>query len=229
MDTMSNLSSRPQCKNFAERAAKVNREARTIRRDNYYNNPKICINPSCDIVIEYEYKRVKKYCSRSCSAKINNIGRKHSIETKRKIGNAISLTRKKFRTNKVWFRDCLSCNILFTARKYNHTYCDNCREIFLKNYREKARFNFNKIEFPQLYDEVLIKKHGWFHNENQNGVVFDHLYRVVDGFINKIPSEIISHPANAELITMHENRRRQKQSSISLDELYERIGRWGEF
>ena len=51
----------------------------------------------------------------------------------------------------------------------------------------------------------------------------DHLYSVSDGYKNKIDPKIISHPANCEIIPHRKNQNKHKTSSITLDELKERI------
>lgn len=54
----------------------------------YYDNPKKCLK--CNSIIKYEQRR-NEYCGHSCSASINNIGRTHSIETKKKMSTASSI------------------------------------------------------------------------------------------------------------------------------------------
>lgn len=43
-------------------------------KEEYYKNPKLCLN--CSKIIPYEKKKYNKYCSRSCSAIVNNLKRK---------------------------------------------------------------------------------------------------------------------------------------------------------
>ncbi|GHU69963.1 hypothetical protein FACS1894184_14770 [Clostridia bacterium] len=52
------------------------------------------------------------------------------------------------------------------------------------------------------------------------GYVIDHMYSVADGYRNKIPPVIISHPSNLRLVTVRENSVKGDKSIISLDELY---------
>jgi len=58
------------------------------------------------------------------------------------------------------------------------------------------------------------------------GVSRDHLYSVYDGFSNKIDPKILKHPANCRLMIHSENSRKHKTSSITLNELKERIKIW---
>ena len=83
----------------------------------------------------------------------------------------------------------------------------------------------------ELFDQKLIQEFGMYQPSNSkfpnlNGLVFDHLYRVYDGFLNNIDPLIIKHPANAELIPQPLNKERMPKSTITIEELYERIRLW---
>ena len=58
------------------------KNAKRNRIEKYNINPNHCF--LCNIILPYE-KRNNKFCSSSCSAKLNNIGRKHSSKTKERI------------------------------------------------------------------------------------------------------------------------------------------------
>jgi hypothetical protein len=77
-------------KNNARIAAKSANLASQIKasklREEYYKNPNIC--KTCNSVLDF-YRRANKFCSKSCSAKHNNIGRTHSIKTKEKISQTV--------------------------------------------------------------------------------------------------------------------------------------------
>ena len=62
-------------------------------------------------------------------------------------------------------------------------------------------------------------------NPNLQGVCWDHLYRIEDGFSNGVSVEIMRHPANAEMVTWPENKARII-SQITLEELLDRIKNW---
>lgn len=94
-----------------------------------------------------------------------------------------------------------------------------------------CRFKLNPKDHASLYNFDLIKTNGWYRPSNSQkgynpeGVTWDHLYRIQDGFKNHVPSNVMSHPANAEMVTWIENKNR-KISVITLDELHQRIANW---
>jgi len=63
---------------------------------------------------------------------------------------------------------------------------------------------------------------------NNTGVSWDHLYPIHMGYKKNIPIDIMTHPANAELVPHKENYRRyiQCKAMITLEELYERFELW---
>ena len=74
----------------------------------------------------------------------------------------------------------------------------------------------------------LIKKYGIYSNDNINGVARDHIVSISYGWENNIPSEIISPPANCQIVQQIDNCRKSSGSSISVEELKERIRLWEE-
>lgn len=95
------------------------------------------------------------------------------------------------------------------------------------SYRSECMFIFeqNIIQFIEGYE--LLKMHGMYHKtKNKDGVVRDHKISIWHGWINKIPSSIISHPANCEFIRHKDNAAKGILSSINLQQLYERIEEW---
>ena len=48
----------------------------------------------------------------------------------------------------------------------------------------------------------------------------DHIYSVVDGFNNKIPSNIIANPNNLQMLWCKDNMSKHGDSHITKDELY---------
>ncbi|MES2213685.1 MAG: HNH endonuclease signature motif containing protein [Patescibacteria group bacterium] len=73
-----------------------------------------CIRPGCKNNFTTIHWNPKKYCGRSCAAKVNNIGRIMSLETRTKIAGG-KLREKKF---------CMRCNItLGRQNKYCSPKC----------------------------------------------------------------------------------------------------------
>jgi len=76
----------------------------------------------------------------------------------------------------------------------------------------------------------LLKTHGWYsatnRGNNAGGVSRDHMISIRYGFDNNIPQEILSHPANCELLLQRKNVSKYYKCSITLDELIEKISKW---
>lgn len=87
-------------------------------------------------------------------------------------------------------------------------------------------------DYPDEFDFKLIEQYGWYKAKNRgnnpNGVSRDHMYSVVDGFVNNVDPLIVAHPANCRLIRQSENASKKNKSCITLDELKERIRIWNE-
>jgi hypothetical protein len=210
---------------------KIRRNKELIeKKKKYYKKPKLC--KQCKKVIKYcrEIKN-KNFCNHSCAARVTNLGRPPS--KKYKDPNYISPHRKNYPSCKVYFKSCERCEKLFTANYALKVFCSSCKLNNKKEYKKLCKFNFNHYDYPELFDDKLIKKYGWYtppseKNSNYTGVNWDHLYPVHMGFKNKVSPNIMSHPANAELVPHSENLRRYRKSKnmISLEELYERIKLW---
>lgn len=65
--------------------------------------------------------KVRKYCSKSCSAKYNNKNKVVTEETRLKLKNTI--LGKHFPHTKIEYKTCLMCNKLFTSKKSGRKLC----------------------------------------------------------------------------------------------------------
>jgi hypothetical protein len=204
----------------------------------------------CGILLERGSDfRVRKFCSQSCFGTHSGTGRKHSEDTKLKIGKAstgkkhtdetklkltgennsrwkggVSVTSK---TKKIFGKiKCTGCGIYNVDIKHKRI-CEDCRIKYYKYYRPSCEFDFNLNDYEEHFDLTIIKKHGKYSPKNKgnnlNGVSRDHLYSVKDGFKNNISPSIIKHPANCELITHRENQAKYSRSKITIEELMNRI------
>lgn len=96
-----------------------------------------------------------------------------------------------------------------------------------KKYRENCEFNLQS-NISKVEGYVLLKELGMYDRiKNPSGVVRDHIISVDFGFKNNIPPEIISHPANCRFITHLENAKKGKRSDLLLNDLINRIEKWG--
>lgn len=190
----------------------------------------------CNIKIITYTKRPQIFCSSSCSASFNNSGRVMSDDTKEKIREKIINIQnynvkknEKINVKKNIARRCRFCNN-FTVTQKHKIICESCKTNYYKLYRPICEFDFNVNDFPEEFSLELIKLHGWYSPSNKgnnlNGVSKDHLYSVRDGFVNKVDSNIIKHPANCKLILHKDNNHKSFYSSITLDELLLRIDLW---
>tara|TARA_B110000902_G_scaffold81918_1_gene97200 strand:- start:43 stop:816 length:774 start_codon:yes stop_codon:yes gene_type:complete len=193
-----------------------------------------CSHVPCNNNIDIEYrageknkKKDKYFCSRSCG---NSRG-KRSDETKQKISNALK------RDPRVFTACCKNC-----SKEFKHTrtkmYCSSeCIKEFkrrnrteLQNYRADASFNFNVFDYPEEFNLDLINKHGFYsaanRGNNLNGISRDHMYSCKMGLINNIDPKLLGHPANCKLMRHNDNVSKYAGSSITIEELLERIAVW---
>lgn len=168
----------------------------------------------------------RKFCSKNCSAIFNNKNRKHSEETKNKIREKLTKNKRKERKKKL--RYCKSCNTSVLNSK--KSICDSCKLSYYKYYRPNAEFKFDVYSYKDKFDLELVEKYGWYSpvnkGNNLKGVSKDHMYSVKEGFINNIDPNILSHPANCKLLLHIDNNKKKTESSITLNELMERIKNW---
>jgi hypothetical protein len=183
-----------------------------------------------------------KYCSHSCCARKTNVSRgPRSAASRTKISetmlakhsNIFSQPYKKaFPYCYVYFSTCKNCDSPFTKHNHNIHLCRDCKMQLMPQYRVECAFKLNKYEHPELFDGAIIQQYGWFVSsgakKNRKGVCWDHLFPIHMGFANKIPPEILRHPANAELVPYTENIRRfhEQKFTITYDELLKRIKLW---
>ena len=112
------------------------------------------------------------------------------------------------------------------------------REIWLKSidrankieYRKACKFNFSLNEYPNEFNFQLIEEYGWYkaknRGDNPNGVSRDHRYSISEGFKNNVDPYYIRHPANCKLMNHSINNKKDRKSSITLDELKNRVKEW---
>lgn len=183
-----------------------------------------CKNCGCEF--EGLISQNRKFCSNSCSAIFNNTGRVVSEEQKQKVREKLTKPKKE---KIIKIKTCRFCKENEITNKHN-IICDECKNNFYKFYKPLCVFDFDITIHIDKFNMELVTKYGWYSPKNKgnnlNGVSKDHMYSVRDGFINKVDPEIIKHPANCNLMIHSENNRKNYNSSITLDELKERIKNW---
>lgn len=224
----------------------VRNQIRRLGLKRIYFTEQQCIQ-CFEFFLKYNHSE-QKFCSNSCANTYTNLNRKHSDKTKLKISKSLQLRsenilkkeklfknkntdekiieEKKIKVKKV--RLCRFCKI--NVVKELKIICENCKLSYYKFYRPLCEFKFNINDFTNKFDVDLIKKFGKYSPSNKgnnlNGVSRDHMYSVKDGFVNNIDSTIIKHPANCKLLVHPENNKKKSQSSITLEELLNRIKMW---
>lgn len=217
----------------------------------YLTAPNKC--KECEAVISYEKKR-NSFCSRSCSANFSNRLRKESgwaPSKEQRIKTSESLTGKKY-IEPVQVTSTCPCGDQFawtkTVKINERLYCSRkCANKFspanilrklkargkrsaLVNYRHDCAFKFNLRDYPDEFDFSLIEKYGWYkaknRGDNLTGVSRDHMFSVREGFDRNIDPKILCHPANCQLLPHSDNVTKHKTSSISLEDLVEKIEEW---
>jgi hypothetical protein len=205
----------------------------------YETNPKLCAN--CQKFLTYsQYRSNYKFCSRSCGAMIANAMRDQSVYQKQVDTLRVRIEQNEYQTikkvhwptSRVSFGVCAVCQTAFRARG-NTKYCSSlCKaKGGIKPYRRACKFKISKTTYPELFDTALLEKHGWYRAANHplgynpRGATWDHLFRIEDGFRAGVDPDIMSHPANAEMISWEDNFAR-KNSKLTLDELMQRIDAW---
>lgn len=179
------------------------KNARLLRSENikeeYNQTPNLC--KKCNNIVFYE-NRKNLYCSREC----------------RKTKNVKKL-------KKVSICKGVNCNIILEGRKQ---YCHNCRHDYYEVYKPNCRFQFNLNLYADLIEGIeYLKELGRYSPSNRknnlSGASFDHMYSIKDGYVNRIDCSIISHPANCRIMPHSENNLKNIDSSITLENLLERI------
>lgn len=199
----------------------------------YESNPKLCMK--CHQPLTWD-QRTNKFCSSSCNALVNNYTRDASARIKQRetlLRTWCRIERPRRLYCKVKFSLCATCDSAFRVKSNQKLYCSsNCRfSSNIKTYRRACKFKISKTLNPELFKTQLLEQYGWYRAANHpkgynpKGATWDHLFRVEDGYKLAVDPKIMSHPANAEMISWEENFARKK-SSITLDELLARIAAW---
>jgi hypothetical protein len=190
-----------------------------------------------------------RFCSTKCARGFSTKNKRAEISQKVSIqlsGRKLSTEHIKNieqgnnfnRTQKIE-RNCLECNTTMLCRPSDKrkfctskcwvNYTEKSKEPFLL-YRQRCNFDFEFKDHPDKFDLSLIEQYGWYSPRNKgnniNGISKDHMLSVRAGFELGIDPEIVKHPANCKLMLHRQNQSKREKSSITIEELLERIRHW---
>jgi hypothetical protein len=165
-------------------------------------------------------------------------GRKLEEEHRKKAIDALVRSGRIVLKERI-IRQCLSCNCEMSCRPSDKrkfcsakcwvNYTEQNKDKYLL-YRQRCNFKFDVYDYPDKFDLSLAESLGWYSPSNKknnlDGVSRDHMYSVNEGFKNGIDPSIIAHPANCRVIQHRSNQSKRAKSSITLEELMERIKSW---
>jgi hypothetical protein len=198
--------------------------------DSYEKNKKHCLNPECGKEIPYEKKR-NNYCNSSCSTSHNNTKRICTWGDSIKEG----VIKYHIKNGYTPYKICGFCGNKFSSRnKYCSIDCyKNKRKEHIDEYiiyKLNCKFKFDLSNYPNEFEFYLIEKYGWYkaknNGNNLGGVSRDHMLSVNEGYKLGIDPYFLSHPANCKLMIHTDNIRKNKKSSITKEELIERVKNW---
>jgi len=218
-----------------DKVSETLKNKRKEKEEEYLKLPKYC--KFCGEIIPFE-KRDNTYCNSSCMASATNPNKNHTWGDKIRDGiynYLISNGIRKEGEIGLFKKKCIGCDCEFSNKRNDVKYCSpECRKRYKRRhlneyqkYRLDCNFRFNLSDYPDYFDFSLIEKYGWYSPTNKKnnleGVSRDHIFSVREGFELGIDPKIISHPANCRLMKHTDNISKNKKSSITLEELLQKI------
>lgn len=103
-----------------------------LTKERYRENPKYC--KCCGKKLTFK-QRMNDFCSHSCSAKVNNLERIHTLETRKKISE--TLQKKNLNDNGevkeyTFNKECLNCGKKLSLKQRHNKFC--CHECSAQYY-----------------------------------------------------------------------------------------------
>ena len=119
-----------------KRSALISKERSKKLQEEYYKNPKLCLN--CKNIISYEKKASNKYCCRSCSIEVSNRKRAKLIE-----------------------KNCINCNNILGKSAIK--FCSNkCQREYEYSQRVSMWINGNhSIKSRDFFRRYLTETYGY--------------------------------------------------------------------
>jgi C2H2-type zinc finger len=173
----------------------------------------------------HSFGKENTYDSRICAN-----GRPHTNDWNKKISTGVSRENSKKPPKKEYH--CVVCSKKLSRKTKTGKCFQHCKENpnEIERYRQQCSFKFNVFDYPNEFDLELVQQRGFYSAKNRGnnleGISRDHMFSVKDGLKNRIPPDVIAHPANCRLIPHRENMSKNSKSILRIDQLYERIEGW---
>lgn len=193
---------------------------------------KLCRLETCLKPFRTKQKRQGHYCSPECL----RIGKARAISK--------SLMGRPSPKRGTGGRDivCLNCKktVHLAAKSNRQLFCSPfcfkqyhvSRRTEREAYKHAAQFKFNVYDHPSHFDLSLIDRFGWYSAANRggnlDGISRDHMLSIAEGYYCGIDPSLLAHPANCKLVRHSENQKKNAKSTISLEELLQRIAKFDE-
>ena len=182
---------------------------------------------------EFASPKRRKHCTQKCASHL----RKHSEISREKTRQSLLGRPSHKKGTGGQEQTCNHCSVIFKTQKTKtpRKFCTNeCYKLFHKdkrtereNFKCACQFKFNVYDYPDNFDLSLIAEHGWYRASNRgnnlNGVSRDHMLSIAEAFKRGIDPELIAHPANCALVLHRLNQRKNTKSTITVEELQQRI------
>jgi hypothetical protein len=201
----------------------------------------LAVRCPCGVSLTREQRLAKNaYCSTSCAARHNNaVRREHGWKMPLSQREAVSAALKGRNRTPGTTVICARCGTSFIYRGSLPTkrrFCGrDCWKATVSAasaaaYRQACQFKFDVADYPDEFDLELVRQHGWYSPSNRaanlRGVSRDHLFSVADGRSRGVSAKVMSHPANCQLMLHQENKAKAHVSTITFEQLLERIAIW---
>lgn len=199
-----------------------------------YSNPNIktCGNRSCVISFgnkgKIKSKPVKNKIATTLISNNETLFDKNSKDANGKtiIPISIKYYRKnliKFPYSPIFINQCKHCEYLYCSQS-KEKFCAKCLNKYHRSKRDAFKFTFTIENYPELFDLTIIKKIGWFHHtKNKDGLSRDHKISINNAIKFNYDRFYIKHPLNCEIMTQRKNSSKGAFSSLTYEELVQKV------
>lgn len=178
-----------------------------------------------------------RFCSAKCARSFSTFSKRSEINEK--VSNKLTGIKLGHRAPRTT-RNCLLCkkNMSLMPSESNRKFCSSMcwvrhteenKDAFLL-YRQRCKFKFNVYDYPEKFDLKLLEQKGWYSPSNRknnlDGISRDHMLSISEGFSKGVDPELMSHPANCDLVCHRKNQSKRNKSSITYEQLVKRISEW---